>query len=257
MDIIEQKQTPGGKQIPTKVDCPAIAKILNAIEQRGLFNHFTRYEYLDYAVEDALKVVEAIGKSRNPKFVIDGENRFAYENFIKWCHGDSSMMAIDPMTNAVVPGNLKKGIYIGGGTGTGKSWCMEIMQAYSLAWQFKIMFQNESRPRPLFWQIHRADAICDEFATYGSISEIKTVPILGIQDLGQEPLETLYMGNRLDAVRNLLEYRGDKPDLLTMITSNFRMVGERLLKRYGDRVQSRLTEMCNFLIIKGVDRRQM
>ena len=82
-------------------------------------------------------------------------------------------------------------------------------------------------------------------------------PMLGIQDLGSEPQESLYMGNRVDVVRQLIEHRGDKTDEMTLITSNLKINGERLVNRYGDRVASRLVEMCNYFEIKGKDRRKM
>ncbi len=65
------------------------------------------------------------------------------------------------------------------------------------------------------------------------------------------------MGNRLDVLRNVLEYRGDKTDELTLITSNLKINGEALSNRYGDRVASRLREMCNYFEIKGKDRRKI
>lgn len=37
--------------------------LLEAVKQRGLFVGITRYQYLQYDVEEALKIVEAIGKS--------------------------------------------------------------------------------------------------------------------------------------------------------------------------------------------------
>ena len=81
--------------------------------------------------------------------------------------------------------------------------------------------------------------------------------MLGIQDFGQEPQENLYMGNRIDVVRQLIEYRGDKCDEMTLITSNMKMQGDVLMNRYGDRVASRLVEMCNYFEIKGKDRRKL
>ena len=134
MDVKETITDKDGKQKTVKVQMPSVGRILEAVKQRGLFVGITRYQYLQYDVEEALKIVEAIGKSRNPKFVIDDENRFTYENFIKWCHCDTSMQCLDPDTRQVVPGHLKRGIYIAGNTGSGKSWCLEIMLAYSAAW---------------------------------------------------------------------------------------------------------------------------
>lgn len=240
-----------------KVAMPSIAQVLTAIERRGMFTGFKRYQYTQYDVVEALKIVEAIGKSRNPAFVIDDENRFAYENFIKWAHGDGTMKCIDPISRQIVPGRLNRGIYIAGNTGSGKSWCLEIMHAYCAAWNFKVLWGDDTEPRPLWWRTVRADALCDVWAEKGSIIEYKKQAMLGIQDLGNEPQESLYMGNRLDVVRNLIEYRGDKQDEMTFITSNLRINGDILIDRYGDRVASRLVEMCNYFEIKGKDRRKL
>ena len=240
-----------------KVQMPSVDQILNAINQRGMFVGFTRYQYISYDVNEALHLVEAIGKSRDPKFVIDDENRFTYENFIKWCHCDTTMKCISPTTGQVIPGRLKRGIYIAGNTGSGKSWCLDIMLAYCAAWGFRISFIDDKTPRPLWWQSIRADTLCDYYAEVGNLQKYKDRNILGIQDLGCEPQEVLYMGNRLDVIRNLIEYRGDKMDELTLITSNYKINGEILINRYGDRVSSRLIEMCNYFEIKGKDRRKI
>lgn len=251
--------TENGIEKNVKDEMPDISKIINAAKQRGLFNDFTRYRYIgeDYDIESSLKLVEAIGKARNPGFVIDSENRFAYENFIRWCHGDEKFMCINPFTHQPMPGDLRKGIYLAGNTGSGKSWCLEIMLAYSMARNFGISFADDERPRPMIWNIARADDICDKYVETGSIIGIKKMPMLGIQDFGQEPAESLYMGNRLDVIRQLVEYRGDCSDELTFITTNLKMGGEKLIQRYGDRVASRLNQMCNNLEIKGRDRRKM
>lgn len=235
---------------------PDISKVLQFIQERGFFSGFHRYVYDNYDIEHSLAIVEAIGRSRSPKFVIDDENRFAYANFIKWCHADPSMKALNPLTGKEKPGNINRGIYLAGNTGSGKSWCLEIMLAYAKVCQFKIRFTAETDAQPLHWQIHRSDDICSAFAEKGDISRFRKLSIIGIQDFGQEqPQETLYMGNRINVLQQLLEYRGDQTDEITLITSNLKISGEALKERYGDRVQSRLAEMCNYLEIKGKDRR--
>ena len=255
MDITKEIINDEGKAQKVKVQMPSVAAILNAINQRGLFTQIQRYQYMRYDMAQALKIVEAIGKSRNSLFVIDDENRFTYENFIKWCHCDTSMQCIDPDTHMAVPGRLKRGIYIAGNTGTGKSWCLEIMLAYAMAMRFKIQFIDDE-PRSLWWRIERADAICDAYMDNGSLQTFKKLPILGIQDVGSEPQETMYMGNRIDVLRQIIECRGDRADQMTLITSNMKINGERLKERYGDRVESRLREMCNYFEITGRDRRK-
>lgn len=235
---------------------PSIEQILKGIIERGDFSGIERHEKTNYDIEHAMAIVEAIGKMRTPKFKIDDENRFAYENFIKWLHADPTMQALNPTTGQVVQGNLKRGIYIAGNTGSGKSWCLEIMREYARAIGFPIKFQSEEKGRLLLWSIHRADELCREFAECGDIQQFKTRTILAVQDFGQEQQETLYMGNRMNVLKQILEYRGDQDGQLTLITSNLKLSGKKLEELYGDRVQSRLFEMCNYFEIKGKDRRK-
>lgn len=229
--------------------------ILQRIQERGLFQGIQRFQYLKYDIEMAFELVEAIGKKKNPKFCIDDENRFTYENLIRWCHCDTKMKCIDPETKQVIPGNLKRGIYIAGNTGSGKSWALEIMAAYAMAWNFQIEL-GESQ-RCLYWGNVRTDVMCDEYTEKGTFDRFKKMSILGIQDLGAEPMESMYMGNRINVLRQILEYRGDRTDQLTLITSNLPMNHKRFIERYDDRVTSRLNEMCNYFEIKGQDRRKL
>lgn len=236
-----------------------IEDVLEFVKANRLYAGIERVPVTDYDMGNALEVVTAIGRIRNRDFAIDEENRFAYENFIRWCHADPAMQAIDPITGKVVQGDINRGIYIAGNTGSGKSWCLDVMLTYSRAWGFQVGLSEARAERSivnLFWVTSRADAICQEYASTGDIAKFRSAPILGIQDLGQEPREVLYMGNRQNVLQQLLEYRGDCDAKLTLITSNLKISSERLRNDYGDRVQSRLCEMCNYLEIKGKDRRK-
>lgn len=232
-------------------------KALDMVKERGLFQGITRFKYdgEGYNLKESLQLVEAIGKQRNPKFVIDDENRFTYENIIKWLHCDHSMKAIHPDTKQEVPGDMRRGIYIAGNTGSGKSWCMEVMLAYADLFHFKIKYADADAR--IWWRIARADEIVAKFIETTSIDEYKKVKLLCIQDFGSEPLEAVAMGNRMNVLRTLLEYRGDRSDCLTMITSNIPIGHQMLVANYDDRVASRLMEMCNYFEIKGKDRRKL
>ncbi len=229
--------------------------ILDRIKKRGLFQGVGRFQYLPFDMELALELVEGIGKDRNPKFRIDDENRFTYENLIKWVHGDPEMKCLNPDTKEIIPGRLNAGIYIAGNTGSGKSWALEIMAAYTLIYNFQI--QVGENKRCLYWSNFRTDTICDEYTSEGTFDRYKKMYIIGIQDLGAEPVESMYMGNRINVLKNLMEYRGDFSDQITLITSNLPMNHKVLTDRYGDRVSSRLNEMCNYFEIKGKDRRKI
>jgi len=232
-----------------------IKDIINKIKDRGFFQPIQRFAYLPYSMERALQVVEAIGKERNPKFVIDQENKFVYENLIRWVHGDNEFKCLDPETKSVIPGRLSSGIYIAGNTGSGKSWALEIMSAYCLIDNIQIKIGETQRC--LRWTCFRSDQICDEYIETGKTERFKNFSIIAIQDFGAEQSESLHMGNRLPVLRQILEYRGDRTDLVTLISSNLPMNHEQLKKKYEDRVVSRLAEMCNYFELRGKDRRKM
>lgn len=232
-----------------------ISRVLNTIKQRGLFQSITRYPYLPYEMNLAFQFVEAIGKERTPRFLIDNENRFVYENMIRWVHGDDKMQCIDPETKQVKQGRLDAGIFIAGNAGTGKSWVLEIMSAYSLIDNVQISL-GENR-RCLYWGNIRTDSICDEYVETGTFEKYKKIAIVGLQDLGSEPIESMHMGNRAKVIRQLIEYRGDITDLMTLITSNIPLNHKMMVDTYGDRVVSRLYQMCNYFELKGKDRRKI
>jgi hypothetical protein len=227
--------------------------ILRKINDRRLLGMVKRWSYMPYQLECSMQVVEYLGKQRNPKFAIDEQNRFVYENLVRWVHGDAQMVCLDPETKKLRPGRLTAGIYIGGTTGSGKSWALELMSAYTLIDNVQLEIGGERRS--LFWNNVRAGTICDDYARDGSIERYKRAPILGIQDLGAEPAESLFMGNRINVLRQVIEHRGDNPECLTMITSNLPLGHKLLAERYGDRVSSRLHEMCNYFELLGRDRR--
>jgi DNA replication protein DnaC len=80
--------------------------------------------------------------------------------------------------------------------------------------------------------------------------------MLCVDDFGSEPTESAYMGNRLEVMRCIIENRGDRRDRLTHIISNLPPGSKQLKEKYGDRVQSRLFEMCNYFELRGQDRRR-
>lgn len=231
-----------------------IKDAIQQLKEQGMFPSIVRYRK-DYDMAQSQELVTEIGRQRTENFSIDSDNIFCYENFIKWLHGDTTMLALDPMTRLTIRGDLTKGIYIAGGTGTGKSWCMEIMRAYAHLVGLKISFGDEKIF--LNWRISRATSVVDKFIETTSIEEYKTCRVLCIQDLGSEPLESLAMGNRSNVMRSLLEYRGDRSDLLTLVTSNIALCNPLLVQFYDTRVASRLQGMCNYFELRGKDRRKL
>ena len=208
---------------------------------------------IDLSVDDAMDIVKEIGRGYSSDFVIDQHNEYVYRNIIKWIHGDDSMQAVDPQTNKLTQGRLKAGVYIAGTTGTGKSWCLDILRDYAIEIKAPIHFVPDEHNTQLVWSSYNASDITDEYKAEGNIREIESKKLLCIQDLGCEPEEIVYMGNRVSVLKSLIERRGDKRNRMLLVTSNRPM--DKISSIYGDRVASRLNQMCNYFILLGEDRR--
>lgn len=213
-----------------------------------------RERHTPFKMATSLAVVCAIGRRRSPRFRLDADNRFAYENLVRWVHGDPTMMCNDPETGKVIHGDPCKGIYIAGPTGTGKSLALEVMSAYCQI--DRPIVELGGKSVRLTWKSIRADLICDTYAAEGNLRRFKDFPILCVQDVGSEPTEAMYMGNRVNPLREVLESRGDRADSLTLMTSNLPFTGQAFRERYGERAVSRLRGMCNYLVMGGHDRRR-
>ena len=225
------------------------------IKEEVTFPSVTRYRSTggEYDINAVLKLVEPIGKQRDPHFVIDKDNRFVYENVVKWLHGDTSMKALNPITREETEGDIFKGIYIAGGVGTGKTWCVDIMRAYAEIFDFRVKFGVEAGV--LAWKSVNTADVVERYIATASIGCYKQEGIICFHDLGSEPLEATAQGNRLNVMKALIEHRGDRQDCLTLITSNFSLKDSAVERRYGERVVSRLSKMCNYYEMKGRDRR--
>ena len=75
--------------------------------------------------------------------------------------------------------------------------------------------------------------------------ELRSVDMLGIEDMGREATQVLNFGNVSNPVIDLLEYRYNN-QLFTFITTNLN--AEEVRKKYGDRIADRFNEMIEVII---------
>ena len=203
--------------------------------------------------EQGMEALKAVGQIMVPGFVIDRHNRFAYENLVRWVINDPGAMCNTP-EGGTVPADPSKGIYIQGNTGTVNSLSLDMCRTLCHYFGLKVRTEADVTPVSLAWNTYRADDICDAYSRDGDLSLWKSTPCLCIQDLGSEPGETLYMGNRRRVIGSIIEARGDMYNRLTLISSNLRI--NKIGELYGQRVASRLVQMCNIITLTGPDRRK-
>lgn len=197
--------------------------------------------------------VSDIGRGFDPDFIVDKDNKFVYTNFLYWLLAHHGFKAQNPLnTQEIINGDMNNGLYICGNTGSGKSLLVKIMRKY--AERAKIQYAIGEYAFDFTWGIIRADAVGEYYSKYGDMYDFIQEPILCIDDVGCESDCSVYMGNRISPTRQLLEYRLDTPNKLTIITSNLKLNSETIKQKYGDRVMSRLHKL-NYFELKGIDRR--
>lgn len=231
-----------------------LEQTVEEVLSRKSFFGVGRLKYLPYKMETAFSVLQRIGLEKSRLFSIDKENWWVFQQLIRWAHGDvfeGHDPESDPKNPKKIQGDPAKGIYIAGKTGTGKSWALEILSAYTEVDGIKVWLGNKIHR--LSFESFRTDTICEIYTETGNIQKFKQRGVICFQDLGTEPLESMHMGNRVPVMQQILEHRGDRNDQLTLISSNEPMM--ELHQKYGDRVQSRVKGMCNYLILNGKDRR--
>lgn len=222
-----------------------IDEILNIAENQGI-----RREVRPYNLNTEMELIKQIGQARKKDFAIDEDNKYLFENLIKWANGDS-FKCLNSQSLSEIDGDVNGGIYIAGKTGTGKSWAMDILTLYCYARNF--LFKSGNDTKFLAFQNIRTDKICEIYSESGMFTDFSEARIICFNDLADEPMESMFMGNRERVMKRILSIRGDKSNLITLITSNVPL--EAMGKYYDDRVLSRLREGCNYFELKGRDRR--
>ena len=224
---------------------------VGSVKRIGRIDYTTRYDW-----KQVKEMAVSVGKALIRDFVIDGANDFAYTNIAKWLVGDESFQCIDPITRKVVRGDLEKGIYLAGYTGTGKTECMRIYN--EVAKELRLAYRMGNNKTLIYWANYRADSLIQYYAQTGDVGRfISDCKTLCIQDFGAEQRGGgSYMGTKIDVIKQIVESRADAKGLMTHFTSNITMsAGDTISDLYGDRVLDRLFGMCNLLEMRGASRR--
>lgn len=83
--------------------------------------------------------------------------------------------------------------------------------------------------------------------------DLKTKPMIAIEDMGREATEILDFGNILNPVIDLIEFRYNM-QLFTAITTN--LTSEQVKEKYGKRIADRFNEMLEVIIFSNTTYRK-
>lgn len=226
-----------------------IDKIVADLKAAGQFPEIRRGD-TGFTFEAAWWLFEGVARAMVPGFRVTDGRAKAYAALAAWA-ANLPFKCKDPDSGVEVEGDPCRGLFVAGNPGSGKTTAVRIVQ--TMASQMNARFNWGTESSLLRWTDSTAAMICDHYAQQGTLSFFQSMKVISIQDLGSEPRETLYMGNRHEVMREFLELRGDTPGRFTIITSNYNLASIR--KIYGDRVWSRLHRMCNYVELVGDDMR--
>lgn len=151
----------------------------------------------------------------------------------------------------------KKGLYVFGKSGTGKTYSAYSLTKYLVAEDCEVQIYNLPKLLNVIRATFKKDSIYDEstddnYHTYirdmKDVEALENVQILIIDDIGAEKptdwvMETLYQ---------LINERCSNCKT-TVFTSNLSL--DELAERLGDRISSRIVQMCDVIEITGEDKR--
>jgi DNA replication protein DnaC len=208
-----------------------------------LENKIKRIQYMPYSEKIAKKVWHDILKNIIGKEPIYNEfNKQIFNQLIKWVHADDSCKY-----------DLTKGIILAGRTGPGKTKTFETMKSYCQIDDVKYI--KSGKTITLNYHIVNSRQIIADYANsgYEGIEKYSTYANICIDDLGNESEDVKYYGTSLNCIEEIIENRYLK-GLMTHISTNLPL--DEIAIKYSDRVYSRLKEMCNYVIFKGIDFRE-
>ena len=193
-------------------------------------------------------------RTTKARFRLDMTEEMAYNYLLAACmaeveyrhrefiYNDEVKSQLNQMAHWLTSNDSKFGILLCGECGNGKSTMLKAFQ--QLLNHLEILNPDDHSS----YGIRIVDAkyiaqLCKD--NYQKFLELAKTDMLGIDDLGTEPMEVLAYGNVYTPVIDLLTKRYDE-QLFTFITTN--LTPQKIREHYKDRIADRLNEMVEKII---------
>ncbi len=219
--------------------------ILSDIQRGGVKKKFAPYPHLEL-IEGKKLFKACIERETGKLFLIEPENRLKYEQLVKYFLGIEQEGI-----------SLNKGIYLFGAVGRGKTMIMNALRLMCSIIEHRLDNAGLEFTRRSFI-VKNAKTIVGELAESKSAAVMKRYysDVYCIDDLGTEE-QFKHYGNDIDVVGDIIierYQRYQQTGQITHATSN--ILPSEWKDKYGDRVESRMKEMFNCIILLGADKRK-
>lgn len=149
------------------------------------------------------------------------------------------------------PLDIRKGIVLSGCTGCGKTTLFKMFN-FNFYWKCDQPGGPLSKENTLLFAWNSCRGIAMEYTDkqHGGIAALKKYFGGGpsfFDDLGAENIGSHY-GTKADVMGEIIQSRYENNRMLTFLTTN--LTYEQIQQTYGERVSSRLAEMCNWVDMK-------
>lgn len=201
----------------------------------------------DYAQKMTADVVAGRFNRINVEATFEQEREIAkYLNSIGYNAGGNGEVfdSIVKFAGMIKHGKVRKGLFLIGPCGVGKSTGMELVAAMTgtLLVSAKVLQQAYmDSPTGTEWE-----SICLARDYFGNPQ-----PLI-IDDIGSEDYPFMHFGSKVNVIGSALEYRYQalcRYGVWTAVTTN--LSDEELRQRYGFRIDDRLNEMFYFSLVNG------
>lgn len=177
-------------------------------------------------------------------FSVDDSNRKLVNEIFKYMNGVSESL------------DSKKGLWLYGPVGTGKSTIIQICRTYD----HEVNFDRETWRSSGGFNIASASLVSNQFSRKGQDGIDKygyndSNPLTwAFDEVGREPCPTKYYGTEMNVMQFIFQTRYEiRHKCLTHVTTN--LYPEDITDMYGDYIADRIKEMFNVIEIKGDSRR--
>lgn len=195
----------------------------------------TQTSVMDSKILDGYKrLFLRVARSVCTEFIVDDRNRDVIRDLFAWC--------------MILPGcyNPRKGLWICGSIGTGKSTMLLIIK------EFCKLVRPHQDGWPYSYKIIRATELCKEFAQrgYEGLDQYVESNRLAIDEVGAENLSVNHYAMNENVIQYMLQHRYDRRhQAFTHVTTN--MTEDNIRQRYGDRIYDRCRELFNIVPFTG------
>ncbi len=193
--------------------------------------------------------LKALGKLYSNDYSIDGNNQQQIEQLIFYFMNDKRFY-----------GDLQKGLLLRGIIGTGKSILMKIFSEKRSGLNFTLTknFLFHSVIDIFSDYTRNGFSVIENHSKYMSYEEgYEWRNTTCFDELGMESTTAKNYGNTINIMESIIAIRYNNwqsRGQLTHFTTN--LTPDEIEAQYGPRIRSRIAEMCNDIILLGIDRRR-